>query len=99
MKEDSAPLIVVFAQDYIGSTLAPIPLRNLRLTLNYGLFAVADRTGRLLYPVGRSCESLDLEAVARLFRTSIPSLVDAVVRLSTDRSWDDSMCIGQEDDG
>ncbi|KAM5545133.1 hypothetical protein V8D89_001244 [Ganoderma adspersum] len=85
--------------DYIGSTLAPISLCDLRLTVNYALFAEADRTGRLLYPAGRGCESLDLGAVARLFCTSIPSLVDAVVCLSTDRSWDDSMCVGQEDDG
>ncbi|PIL32881.1 hypothetical protein GSI_04999 [Ganoderma sinense ZZ0214-1] len=67
----------------IARTLSVLPLRGLTLTLNYGLFA--DETGGQMHPIRRTLEGLDLEAAAGIFRSLIPSVMDVVVGLSTDR--------------
>ncbi|KAM5545141.1 hypothetical protein V8D89_001252 [Ganoderma adspersum] len=83
----------------VARTLSVLPLRDLTLTLNYGLFADGDETGRPMYPAGRAFDGLDLEAAAGLFRAAMPTLVDVVVRRSTDCAWYASMYAAQEDDG
>lgn len=88
-----------FAQGNVARTLTVLPLRSLTLTLNYGLFADEDETGQPMYPAGRAFDTLDLEAAAGLFRAAMPSLVDAVVRRSTNCTWYESMYAAQGDDG
>ncbi|KAI1786635.1 hypothetical protein LXA43DRAFT_50529 [Ganoderma leucocontextum] len=83
----------------VARTLALLPLRDLTLTLNYGLLTNADKSEHPLYPALSDFDSLDLEVTARLFRAAMPSLVDVVVRLSTDCTWYESICDALADDG
>ncbi|PIL32883.1 hypothetical protein GSI_05001 [Ganoderma sinense ZZ0214-1] len=92
--------VAVDAQTMLGNvvgTLAVLPLRNLTLTLNYGLFADRDESGRRMFPAGRTFEALDLDAAAGIFRAAMPSLVDVSVRRSTDCAWYESVYGGEDD--
>lgn len=86
------------SQNNVARTLAPLPLRDLTLTLNYGLFAGMDENGEPLYITRRAFDGLDLDAAAGLFRAEMPSLVDAVVLCSTDCMWYESICDAHADD-